>query len=155
MVPGTGTAVNALAVVLGTIIGALVGHRLPERTRRVVTDGLGLVTLVIAAESALHVGDSALSDAVGSAAPMLIVLGSLLVGGIVGSLLRIEDRLESFGGVLAALAVRLFGGVTGSREPRALHPGLRHQLTGVLRRPAHHPRARSTRGSATVPTSCC
>ena len=45
MVPGTGTAVNALAVVLGTIIGALVGHRLPERTRRVVTDGLGLVTL--------------------------------------------------------------------------------------------------------------
>ena len=31
---------------------------------------------------------------------MLIVLGSLLLGGITGSLLRIEDRLEGFGGVL-------------------------------------------------------
>jgi uncharacterized protein len=110
VVPGTGTAVNAATVLVGTTIGTLAGHRLPERTRRVVTDGLGLVTLLIAAESAAHVGDSALSRAVGTAAPMLIVLGSVLVGGIIGSLLRIEDRLESFGGVLQRFAVRRFGG---------------------------------------------
>jgi uncharacterized membrane protein YqgA involved in biofilm formation len=114
VLPGTGTAVNAATVVLGSTIGVLVGHRLPERTRRVVTDGLGLVTLLIAGESAVHVGDSALSKAVGPSAPMLIVLGSVLVGGIVGSLLRIEDRLESFGGVLQRLAARGGGSGAGS-----------------------------------------
>jgi uncharacterized membrane protein YqgA involved in biofilm formation len=109
VLPGTGTAVNAATVVLGSTIGVLVGHRLPERARRVVTDGLGLVTLLIAGESAMHVGDSALSDAVGSSAPMLVVLGAVLLGGIIGSLLRIEDRLESFGGVLQRFAVRRMG----------------------------------------------
>jgi uncharacterized membrane protein YqgA involved in biofilm formation len=91
-----------------------VGHRLPQRTRLVVTDGLGLVTLLIAGTSAAHVGDRALRDAVGTSAPMLIVLGSVLLGGIVGSLLRIEDRLESFGGLLQRAAVRRFGARGGS-----------------------------------------
>jgi hypothetical protein len=63
----------------------------------VVTDGLGLVTLLIAALSAASISDPAWSEAVGDSAPMLIVLGSLLTGGIIGSLLRIEDRLEGFG----------------------------------------------------------
>ena len=65
MIPGIGTAVNVVTVLLGTTVGVLVGHRLPERTRKVVTDGLGLVTLLIAALSAAHVTDGALSDAVG------------------------------------------------------------------------------------------
>jgi uncharacterized protein len=109
VIPGIGTAVNVVAVLAGTTVGVLVGHRLPERTRKVVTDGLGLVTLLIAGVSAAHVSDAALRDAVGSAAPMLIVLGSVLIGGIVGSLLRIEDRLEDFGGWLQRAAVRRFG----------------------------------------------
>jgi uncharacterized membrane protein YqgA involved in biofilm formation len=109
VVPGIGTAVNVVTVLVGTSIGVLVGHRLPERTRSLVTDGLGLVTLLIAGLSAAHVTDSALSDSVGSSAPMLIVLGSVLIGGITGSLLRIEDRLEGFGGYLQRSAVRRFG----------------------------------------------
>ena len=109
MIPGIGTAVNVVTVLLGTSIGVLVGHRLPERTRRVVTDGLGLVTLLIAGTAAAQVGADALTDEVGSSAPMLIVLGAILIGGITGSLLRIEDRLEDFGGVLQRAAVRRFG----------------------------------------------
>ncbi len=116
MIPGIGTAVNVVAVLLGTTVGVLVGHRLPERTRNVVTDGLGLVTLLIAALSAAHVTDAALSDAVGSSAPLLIVLGSVLIGGIAGSLLRIEDRLEDFGGVLQRFAVRRTGAGVEGRE---------------------------------------
>ena len=100
MVAGTGTLVNALTVLLGATLGVLVGHRLSERTRAVVTDGLGLVTLLIAAGSAVAVADPALGAAVGSAAPMLIVLGAVLLGGITGSLLRVEDRLEALGGHL-------------------------------------------------------
>jgi uncharacterized membrane protein YqgA involved in biofilm formation len=114
VLPGIGTAVNVLTVLAGTSVGTLVGHRLPERTRRVVTDGLGLVTLLIAGTSAAHVTDRVLSDAVGSSAPMLIVLGAVLIGGIAGSLLRIEDRLEGFGGLLQRAAVRRFGAGGGS-----------------------------------------
>lgn len=109
MVPGTGTAVNVATVLVGSCVGVLVGHRLPERTRSLVTDGLGLVTLLIAATSAARVGDAALSRAVGSSAPMLVVLGAVLLGGIGGSLLRIEDRLEGLGATLQRAAVRRLG----------------------------------------------
>jgi uncharacterized membrane protein YqgA involved in biofilm formation len=100
MFPGIGTVVNVAAVLLGSLIGVLVGHRLSQRTRDVVTDGLGLVTLLIAGSAAASVSDPAWSRAVGDSAPMLIVLGSLVLGGIIGSVLGIEDRLEGFGGWL-------------------------------------------------------
>jgi uncharacterized protein len=100
MFPGIGTVVNVVAVLIGSVIGVLLGNRLPTRTRDVVTDSLGLVTLLIAGTSAMAVLSGDLEGYVGSSAPMLIVLGSLLVGGIVGSLLRIEQRLEGLGGWL-------------------------------------------------------
>lgn len=100
MFPGVGTLVNVLAVLAGAGIGLLLGNRLPERTRDLVTDALGLVTLLIAALSAVAVLDPVLEAEVGSSAPVLIVLGSLLVGGIVGSLLRLEQRVEALGGWL-------------------------------------------------------
>jgi uncharacterized protein len=100
--PGIGTAVNMTAVLVGTAIGVLVGHRLRERTRDVVTDALGLVTLLIAASSATSVGDPDWARAVGGSAPMLIVLGALVLGGILGSVLGIEQGLEVFGGWLQA-----------------------------------------------------
>ncbi len=95
--PGLGTLVNVATVIVGSSIGLLLGARLPTRTRDTVTDALGLVTLLIGALSAAEVGSSALAAAVGSAAPVLIVLGALLLGGIAGSLLDIEARLEGFG----------------------------------------------------------
>jgi uncharacterized protein len=117
--PGIGTLVNVATVLVGSTIGVLLGHRLPHRTRDVVTDALGLVTLLIAALSAAAVVDPALERAVGSSAPVLIVLGSLLLGGIAGSLLRIETRLEDFGGWLQRRLSR--GG--GSEERRRFIEG--------------------------------
>lgn len=96
--PGLGTAVNVATVLIGSSLGLLLGARLPTRTRDTVTDALGLVTLLVGALSAAEVSSAALSGAVGSAAPVLIVLGSLVLGGIAGSLLDIEARLEGFGG---------------------------------------------------------
>jgi uncharacterized protein len=110
--PGVGTLVNVATVLAGAVLGRLVGDRLPERTRDLVTDGLGLVTLLIAATSAMAVLDPALSAAVGDSAPLLIVLGSVLVGGIVGSLLRLESRVEDLGGWLQ----RRLAGEQGSAE---------------------------------------
>lgn len=110
--PGIGTAVNVATVLVGAVLGRLLGNRLPVRTRDLVTDALGLVTLLIAGTSAMAVLDSDLSTRVGDSAPMLIVLGSLVLGGIVGSLLRLEVRVESVGGWLQ----RRLAGETGSVE---------------------------------------
>ena len=115
MIEGTGTAVNVLTVLIGAGLGVLLGHRLPERTRDVVTDALGLMTLLIALVSAFAVADAALTSYVGSSAPMLIVLGSLVVGGIVGSLLRLEARVEELGGWLQARLSRGGGSVERHR----------------------------------------
>ncbi|MCR6032018.1 DUF554 family protein [Nocardioides sp. zg-579] len=119
MVPGVGTLVNVLAVLVGGLLGLLLGNRLPVRTREVVTDGLGLVTLLIAGTSAMAVLDVDLADAVGDSAPMLIVLGALLLGGIVGSLLRLEQRIESLGGLLQ----KALAGDRGSVERRRFVEG--------------------------------
>jgi uncharacterized membrane protein YqgA involved in biofilm formation len=112
VIPGIGTAVNILAVLVGAALGVLLGNRLPTRTRDLVTDALGLVTLLIAATSAWAVLDPALRAAVGTSAPVLIVLGSLLIGGVAGSLGRLEARVEGFGGWLQ----RRLAGDTGSAE---------------------------------------
>ena len=98
--PGSGTVINVVTVLVGSGVGVLLGNRLPQRTRDLVTDALGLVTLLIAADAARTVFSPALAEHVGRSAPMLIVLGSLLIGGIVGSLLRLEQRVESLGGYL-------------------------------------------------------
>lgn len=100
MFPGVGTLVNVVAVLLGAGLGVALGHRLHQRTRDVVTDGLGLVTLVIALLSAFAVTDPVLVADIGGSAPMLVVLGSVLVGGITGSLLHLERRVEGLGGWL-------------------------------------------------------
>ena len=106
MFPGIGTLVNVATVLVGSAIGVLTGHRLTEKTREVVTDGLGLTTLLVAGLSAAAINDPAFHDAVGDSAPVLIVLGALVIGGVVGSIIGIEDALESFG---AWLQTRLGG----------------------------------------------
>ena len=110
MFRGAGTVLNVTTVLVGSGIGMLLGNRLPGRTREVVTDGLGLVTLLVAATSAASVLDPDLADEVGTSAPVLIVLGSVLIGGICGSLLRVEDRLEGMGDAIRRRVPRGRGG---------------------------------------------
>lgn len=100
MLRGAGTLLNMATIVIGSGLGVLLGHRLPARTRSAVTDALGLVTLVIGGLSLSALSDPSLRRAVGHDAPLLVVLAALLIGGIAGSLLRLEHRLELFGTVL-------------------------------------------------------
>lgn len=104
--PGLGTLLNVATVLAGSSIGALAGDRVPGRTRDVVTDGIGLLTLMVAVLDGASVLDPAFRRAVGGSAPVLIVLGAILIGGITGSLLRIEDRLNAAGAALQRLLSR-------------------------------------------------
>ena len=87
----TGTLINVTTVLAGTLLGTLFGARLPEGIHQRVLAGLGLVTLVIGIDNGLAWrGDD-------SGRVLLSVLGGVLLGGIVGDLLGIEDRLQRFG----------------------------------------------------------
>ncbi|MGD0397781.1 MAG: DUF554 domain-containing protein [Syntrophobacteraceae bacterium] len=81
----TGTLINMGAIVAGTAIGSLAGSRLPARMRRIVLYGIGLVVLLIGFQMAVRTQN------------VLAVLGAILIGGIIGELLRLEDRLEQLG----------------------------------------------------------
>lgn len=111
---GAGTVANVATVIIGSGLGLFIGHRLTERTRSLVTDALGLVTLLIAAQAAMSVSDLDLTRKVGTSLPVLIVLGSLVIGGIIGSILRLEDRLERLGGWLQVRLAR--GPASESRD---------------------------------------
>ncbi len=97
---GLGTLINMGAILVGSAVGVALGSRLPERTRDLITSALGLVTLVVAALNVVAITDVDWQADVGSSAPLLIVLGSVVIGGVIGSLLRIESRLEGVGGWL-------------------------------------------------------
>ncbi|MEZ4634144.1 MAG: DUF554 domain-containing protein [Caldilineaceae bacterium] len=81
----TGTIINIIAVLVGGSIGALAGNRLPAKVQETVLNGLGLLTLAIG-----------VSMAIGSS-NILIPMFSVLLGGIVGELLRIDDGLNWLG----------------------------------------------------------
>jgi uncharacterized protein len=114
LIIGLGTLLNVAAILVGSAIGVLFGGRLPERTNRTVTDALALVVLVIGGLNIVSLQDASYVEAVGSGFTLLIVLAALLLGGIIGSLARIEERLEAFGAWLQSRFVR--GGSTAGSD---------------------------------------
>ena len=99
----TGTLINVAAVLLGTLIGSLAGGRLPERVHQRVLFGLGMVTLILGIDNALAWREE-------PKRLILVVMFSVLLGGIVGELLRIEERLQRLGDRLQARFARKDGG---------------------------------------------
>jgi uncharacterized membrane protein YqgA involved in biofilm formation len=95
----TGTLINVGAVLLGTGIGLLLGHRLPAGMQERVMFGLGMVTLVLGIDNALEWRDT----------NPLIVFGAVLVGGVIGEWIGIERRLGQLGDAIQA---RVSGGAT-------------------------------------------
>ena len=85
---GLGTLINTMTVLVGGGIGLLVGDRIPERIRVLVVQVIGLVTLALG-----------LSDVVKTHNMVFPLLGMVL-GGIIGEMIRVEDRLVQVGEVL-------------------------------------------------------
>jgi len=95
---------------VGSLVGLALGNRLSARTRDSVTDVLGLVTLVVGGTSLLPLMQPTLKNAVPAGAALIVVLLALLLGTILGSALRLEDRLNDLG----EWARRKLGGRTHS-----------------------------------------
>jgi len=90
----TGTLINAGAVIVGGTLGTLLGERLPPRIREIVIQGIGLVTLAVGMSMVLETNS------------FLVVLSSILVGGILGEWWQLERRLDNAADWLQARAAR-------------------------------------------------
>jgi hypothetical protein len=80
-----GTFVNVAAILIGGILGLFLGSRLPERVRQTVMAGLGLFTMAFGMKLFLSTQNA------------LAVLGSLLIGVVLGEILQIDRALQQLG----------------------------------------------------------
>jgi uncharacterized membrane protein YqgA involved in biofilm formation len=80
-----GTLINVAAIAVGTLIGFALRQRLPERINTIAVQGLGLVTALIGLKMMITTQNA------------LIILVSVVAGGVLGELLRIEERLDRLG----------------------------------------------------------
>ena len=96
----TGTILIVVTVLVGGVLGAILGGRLPDNVRETVMNGLGLLVFVIGLQMALTTQN------------MLIVLASILFGGIIGELVGIQAWLDGIGQKLEERFAR--GGEAGT-----------------------------------------
>jgi uncharacterized membrane protein YqgA involved in biofilm formation len=80
-----GTLVNTSTVILGSVLGLLIGARFSEKIRTIVMHALGLSTLLIGFQMAFKTES------------ILLIIGSLALGGIIGELIKLEEGLENLG----------------------------------------------------------
>ena len=84
--PGLGTLINTVTVLIGGILGLHFGGRIPERVRTSVVQVIGLITLAIGLSDVLKTHN------------IVFPLVGMALGTVLGEMLRIEDRLVALGG---------------------------------------------------------
>ncbi|CAB4752736.1 MAG: DUF554 family protein [Actinobacteria bacterium] len=82
---GLGTIINTATVLAGGGLGLLIGNRIPDRIRVIIVQVIGLVTIAIGLRDVMNTDN------------MVFPLVGMVLGAIIGELLRIEDRLEQLG----------------------------------------------------------
>ena len=83
-----GTIINAGAVVAGSSLGLLLKKGLPEKYTTIYFQAVGLFTLILGVQMSMKITE-----------PLLVVF-SLIAGGLTGELLRLEERMNRFGDYL-------------------------------------------------------
>ena len=130
-----GTLINAAAVFVGSLLGTFLGSRLREKMRQTVIGGVGLVTAVVGMQMSLGTGN------------ILLVMGSVLVGGILGEF-SLVSTFTVTAGLMVVATILVFLLKEPPREPDPItgqnlsymqilavafgaiktHPGLRYAL---------------------------
>lgn len=79
------TFVNAIAVLLGGILGLLLGQRFPDKIKTITFQAIGLFTLLLGMNMALQGKE------------MILMIFSLILGGILGEILHLESNVNALG----------------------------------------------------------
>lgn len=89
----SGTWINIFAVFLGTSLGLLLRGRLSNKTQTIITQGVGLLTIWIGLSMANSMSEISAGDIDGAVLGLL----AMVIGGVLGEWLKIEERLTSLG----------------------------------------------------------
>lgn len=81
---GKGTALNTATVVVGSVVGLAAGAAVPPEYKVVATAGIGLATLGLGVKMFLETKS------------VLIVVAAIVLGGVLGLLLRLDEGLRAF-----------------------------------------------------------
>ncbi|MBK5200780.1 MAG: DUF554 domain-containing protein [Spirochaetaceae bacterium] len=79
------TFINCITVILGSLLGLLIKSHINKEFQDIVETSAGFVTLVIGIEMALKTGSA------------IVLLFALIIGGMLGTFLKIEDRIYGIG----------------------------------------------------------
>jgi len=97
MFVGLGTVFNLSTIIVGAAIGIALGGRLPKRSQKMITDVLGLITILGATSALIPLWSRDFKASLPDGSPLLLILASMLLGGLLGTALKIEKRIEIFG----------------------------------------------------------
>jgi uncharacterized protein len=81
----TGTLINIVAIIVGSLLGIFFGSRLSEHLKATIISGMGLFTIAIGIQMFLKTENA------------LVVLGALLIGALLGEWWQIEERIQALG----------------------------------------------------------
>ena len=95
--PGIGTVVNIIAVILGGIAGLAFGQKIKSDIRDSLMKNAGVAVIFIGISGALSGLLKITADGALSTDGALMMIISLIVGTLLGELIKIEDRLDKFG----------------------------------------------------------
>jgi uncharacterized membrane protein YqgA involved in biofilm formation len=82
---GLGTLINTATILVGGTVGLLIGKRIPENVRLIVVQVIGMITIGLGLSDVLKTHN------------MVFPLLGMVIGAVIGELLKIEDRLERLG----------------------------------------------------------
>jgi hypothetical protein len=80
-----GTLINAVAVIIGSIIGLIVHSKLPQKITNTAFHGVGLFTIILGIIMAIKTSN------------FLIMIFSIVIGAIIGEIIDIDKMINNFG----------------------------------------------------------
>lgn len=94
--PGLGTVINAVAIILGGLIGLFFGKLMKDKMRDSLCKACGICVLFIGLAGALD-GMLELSESDIVSGKSMLLIGCIAIGTLIGEIINLEDRFETFG----------------------------------------------------------
>lgn len=94
---GLGTIVNAAAVIVGSILGLVLKFGIPERFKSTIMQAISLSVIFIGTSGVLQGIFKVLNSGKIDRQYIMLMIFSLVIGGLVGETLKIEDFLDKLG----------------------------------------------------------
>lgn len=93
---GLGTLINVLAIIAGGIIGIIGGKWLNERIQDTLIRGMGISVMIVGLVGVLEQMLTLQGEKLSAGGTMMLVI-SMALGGLIGELLNLDEKMERFG----------------------------------------------------------